>query len=159
MISLRPLPALRDLITLVPQDPWLHTGTIAQNIAYGRQGSTRAQFLGASQRAWVAAFAGALPGGPDTQVGEHGQQLSGGQQRRVAAARALLRDTPVLLLDEPTAGLDPAAEARLIDELLASTSGKTVVLVTHQPQLTTHANQVLRVEDGRIVTAAMAQPA
>lgn len=158
-ISRIPLPALRDLITLVPQDPWLHTGTIAQNIAYGRPGATRAQIRAAAQRAGVAAFADALAGGLDTQVGEHGRQLSGGQQRRVAVARALLRDTPVLLLDEPTTGLDPATEARLIDELLAGTSGKTVVLVTHQPQLTAHANQVLRVEDGRIVTAAMAQPA
>jgi ATP-binding cassette subfamily B protein len=141
---------LRDLITLVPQDPWLHTGTIAGDISYGRPGATRAQILAAAERAGVAAFAGALPDGLHTQVGGHGRQLSGGQQRRVAVARALLRDTPVLLLDEPTTGLDPAAETRLIDDLLASTAGKTVLLVTHQPQLTARADQVAHVEDGRI---------
>jgi ATP-binding cassette subfamily B protein len=127
---------LRDLITLVPQDPWLHTGTIAENIGYGRPGATRAQILAAAERAGVAGFARALPDGLHTQAGEHGRQLSGGQQRRVAVARALLRDTPVLLLDEPTTGLDPAAETRLIDDLLASTAGPTVLLLTHQPQLT-----------------------
>jgi ABC-type multidrug transport system fused ATPase/permease subunit len=154
-----PLPVLRDLITLVPQDPWLHTGTIAENIGYGRPGATRAQILAAAERAGVAAFARTLPDGLSTQVGEHGRQLSGGQQRRVAVARALLRDTPVLLLDEPTTGLDPATETRLIDDLLTSTVGKTVVLVTHQPQLTARADQVVRVDGGKIVTAALARSA
>ena len=152
-ISHIPLRVLRDLVTLVPQDPWLHTGTVSENIAYGRPGATRAQILAAAERAGLAAFADALSSGLDTQVGEHGRQLSGGQQRRVAVARALLRDTPVLLLDEPTTGLDPATEARLIDELLASTAGKTVILVTHQPRLTARADQVVRIEDGRITAA------
>jgi ATP-binding cassette, subfamily B, bacterial len=145
-----PLPVLRDLITLVPQDPWLHTGTIAENIGYGRLGATRAQILAAAERAGVAGFARALPDDLHTQVGEHGRQLSGGQQRRVAVARALLRDTPVLLLDEPTTGLDPAAETRLIDDLLASTAGTTVLLVTHQPQLTACADRVVHIQDGHI---------
>jgi len=154
-----PLPALRDLITLVPQDPWLHTGTIAENIGYGRPGATSAQIRAAAERGGVAGFAMALPDGLDTQVGEHGRQLSGGQQRRVAVARALLRETPVLLLDEPTTGLDPAAETRLIDDLLASTTGKTVLLVTHQPQLTARASQVVRVDGGKIVPAVLARSA
>ena len=106
-----------------------------------------------------AGFAVALPDGLDTQVGEHGRQLSGGQQRRVAVARALLRDTPVLLLDEPTTGLDPATETRLIDGLLASTAGKTVLLVTHQPQLTARAGRVVRVDDGEITSATLARSA
>jgi ATP-binding cassette subfamily B protein len=154
-----PLPALRDLVTLVPQDPWLHTGTIAENIGYGRPGATRAQILDAAERAGVAGFAAALPDGLDTQAGEHGRQLSGGQQRRVAVARALLRDTPVLLLDEPTTGLDPAAEERLIGDLLASTAGKTVLLVTHQPRLTVRADQVIRVDGGKILASALARSA
>ena len=158
-ISHIPLPVLRDLVTLVPQDPWLHTGTIAENIGYGRPGATRAQILAAAERAGVAGFAAALPDGLQTQVGEHGRQLSGGQQRRVAVARALLRDTPVLLLDEPTTGLDPATETRLIDDLLASTAGKTVLLVTHQPQLTARADRVVRVDGGKIVMASLARPA
>jgi ATP-binding cassette, subfamily B, bacterial len=77
----------------------------------------------------------------------------------VAVARALLRDTPVLLLDEPTTGLDPATEARLIDDLLASTVGKTVLLVTHQPQLTGRADQVIRVDGGKTVMAVLARSA
>ena len=156
-ISHIPLRVLRELVTLVPQDPWLHTGSIADNIGYGRPGAHPSQILAAAERAGVAAFASALPGGLDTQVGEHGRQLSGGQQRRVAVARALLRDTPVLLLDEPTTGLDPATEARLIGELLAVAAGKTVVLVTHQPQLTARADQVVRVDDGAILTPALAR--
>ncbi|HUZ35572.1 MAG TPA: ABC transporter ATP-binding protein [Streptosporangiaceae bacterium] len=158
-ISHIPLRVLRELVTLVPQDPWLHTGSIADNIGYGRPGAHPSQILAAAERAGVAAFASALPGGLDTEVGEHGRQLSGGQQRRVAVARALLRDTPVLLLDEPTTGLDPATEARLIGELLAVAAGKTVVLVTHQPQLTARADQVVRVDDGAILTPALARSA
>ena len=154
-----PLPALRDLITLVPQDPWLHTGTIAENIGYGRPEATRAQIRAAAERAGVARFAMALPDGLHTEVGEHGRQLSGGQQRRVAVARALLRDTPVLLLDEPTTGLDPATETRLIDDLLASTAGRTVLLVTHQPQLTARADRVVHVDGGKIVPAVLARSA
>jgi ATP-binding cassette, subfamily B, bacterial len=154
-ISRLPLRLLRELVTLVPQDPWLHTGTIAENIAYGRAGATRDEILAAAERAGVAAFTAALPDGLQTQVGEHGRRLSGGQQRRVAVARALLRDTPVLLLDEPTTGLDPATEARLISGLLASTRGKTLILVTHQPQLTAHADQVVRVEHGGLTVASV----
>jgi ATP-binding cassette subfamily B protein len=149
-ISAIPLPRLRDLVTLVPQEPWLHTGTIADNIGYGRPGATRSQIRAAAQKAGVAAFADTLPDGYETLVGEHGRQLSGGQQRRVAVARALLRDTPVLLLDEPTTGLDPATESHLINDLLASTRGKTLILVTHRPQLTTRADQVVRIEAGHI---------
>jgi ATP-binding cassette, subfamily B, bacterial len=154
-----PLPVLRDLITLIPQDPWLHTGTIAENIGYGRPGATPTQIRAAAKRAGVAGFAMALPDGLRTHVGEHGRQLSGGQQRRVAVARALLRDTPVLLLDEPTTGLDPATERRLIDDLLVSTAGKTVLLVTHQPQLTARADQVVRVDAGEIVPTTLARSA
>jgi len=145
-----PLRELRELVTLVPQDPWLQAGTIAENIGYGRPGASHAQILAAAGPAGVADFAPALPDGYRTQVGAHGGLLSGGQKRRVAIARALVRDTPVLMLDEPTTGLDPAAESRLIDDLLAAARGKTLILVTHQPRLTARADQVLRVSDGQI---------
>jgi len=144
---------LRHLVTLVPQDPWLHSGTIAENIAYGRPGATGPEILAAAERAGVASFAAALPEGYDTPAGEHGQQLSGGQQRRVAIARALLRATPVLLLDEPTTGLDPTTESRLVADLLADTRGTTVILVTHQGRLTALADRVVTLDHGRIVPA------
>jgi ABC-type multidrug transport system fused ATPase/permease subunit len=152
-ISGIPLSALRELVTLVPQDPWLHAGTIAENIGYGRAGATGAQVAAAAEHAGVAAFARDLPLGLQTPVGEDGTQLSGGQQRRVAVARALLAETPVLLLDEPTTGLDPVTESRLIDDLLAVTRGKTLVMVTHQPRLTERADHVVRVDGGRIMLA------
>ena len=148
-----PLPRLRELITMVPQDPWLHAGTIADNIGYGRPGATRDQILDAGQRAGVATFAAELPDGYDTIVGEHGRQLSGGQQRRIAVARALLRQAAVLLLDEPTAGLDMAAEARLIGELLATAGDSTLILVTHQPRICALADRVLTFGNGPLAEA------
>jgi ABC-type multidrug transport system fused ATPase/permease subunit len=156
-IAMMPLDELRRLVTLVPQDPWLQAGTIADNISYGRPGATRAQILEAAEIAGVCSFSRALADGLDTAVGEHGGRLSGGQQRRVAMARALLRDTPVLLLDEPTAGLDPATESRLVAGLKARTSSKTVVLVTHQPMLVAQADRVVTLERGRISTPTSAR--
>ena len=150
---------LRQLVTLVPQDPWLHSGTIAENIAYGRPGATRPEILAAAERAGVASFAAALPESYDTPVGEHGRQLSGGQQRRVAIARALLRATPILLLDEPTAGLDPSTESRLVTDLLAGTQGTTVILVTHQARLTALADRVVTLDHGRILPAGPSRDA
>jgi ATP-binding cassette subfamily B protein len=154
-ISAIPLSELRRLVTLVPQEPWLHAGTLAENIAYGRPAASHAEILAAAARAGVASFAAALPDGYGTQVGEHGRRLSGGQQRRVAIARALLMDTPVLLLDEPTAGLDPATESGLITGLLAGTRGKTLILVTHSPRLAGLANEVVTVEQGVIRRAGV----
>jgi ATP-binding cassette subfamily B protein len=137
-------------VTLVPQEPWLWSGTIAENIGYGLTGAGRAEIAAAAERAGVAGFAAEFAAGLDTPVGEHGRQLSVGQRRRVAIARALLRDTPVLLLDEPTAGLDQATEDRLVRELLASTQGKTVLLVTHAEALTRFADRTLRLAAGQV---------
>ena len=150
-IALLPLEELRRLVTLVPQDPWLHAGTIAENIGYGRPGATRGQILAAAESAGVTSFARALTDGLDAVLGEHGSGLSGGQQRRVAVARALLRDTPVLLLDEPTTGLDPAAESHLVAGLLARTRGQTVILVTHQARLAAAADRVVTLDRGRVI--------
>jgi ABC-type multidrug transport system fused ATPase/permease subunit len=147
-----PLSQLSRLVTLVPQDPWLHAGSIAANIAYGRLAASPDDIRIAATHAGVDAFARHLPDRYNTPVGEHGHALSGGQARRIALARALLRDCPVLLLDEPTAGLDAETETDVLARLLGATRGKTIVLVTHQPRLMALADRVVTLAHGRIGT-------
>jgi ATP-binding cassette subfamily B protein len=141
-----PLAILRETLSLVPQDPWLHTGTVAENIRYGRPDADGAEVYRVATRAGVTHFTAGMPHGLHTQVGEHGHQLSGGQQRRVAVARALLRDTPILLLDEPTTGLDQSAENDLIAHLMDLSVGRTVILVTHHPRLARLADRVIELK-------------
>lgn len=100
------LDGLRELIAFVPQDSYLFTGTIYQNIAYGREGASRADIIAAARAANAHDFVSQLADGYETQVGERGAQLSGGQRQRIAIARALLKDAPLLLLDEATSSLD-----------------------------------------------------
>jgi ATP-binding cassette subfamily B protein len=158
--SAMPLSQLSRLVTLVPQDPWLHAGSIAANIAYGRPAASPGDIRLAATHAGVDAFARYLPDRYDTPAGEHGHALSGGQARRIALARALLRDCPVLLLDEPTAGLDAETETDVLARLLGATRGKTIVLVTHQPRLIALADRVVTLAHGRIGTpATRPQPA
>lgn len=149
-IAQLPLGVLRQLVALVPQEPWLHCGSIADNIAYGLPGATRRQVLAAAASAGVDSFARNRPAGDDTLVGHGGGQLSGGEQRRIAVARALIRDTPVLLLDEPTSGLDAATESRLVIDLLAASRGKTLILVTHRSALADRADRALHLDRGQI---------
>ncbi|MFN6955015.1 MAG: thiol reductant ABC exporter subunit CydD, partial [Acetobacteraceae bacterium] len=122
---------LRRLSAWVGQRAHIFRGSIADNIAMARPEATRAQIEAAARAARVTDFAEALPQGLDTQVGEGGFGLSGGQAQRVAIARAFLRDRPLLLLDEPTAHLDPATEAEILESLTRLAAGRTVIMATH----------------------------
>jgi ATP-binding cassette subfamily C protein CydC len=152
-----PLDALRQAdvrraIALVDQDAHVFAGTIRQNVTLGRPKATDAEVDDALTRAQLADWVATLPDGVDTQVGEEGAQISGGQRRRIALARALLTGAPVLVLDEPTAGLDQESGARLVAGIVddARTRGTSVVLVTHRAGDLGHLDRVVVMENGRV---------
>lgn len=126
--------ALSRLTAWIGQRPTLFAGTIRENIRFARPEASDAEVEDAARSARVLAFAAGLPQGLDTPVGEGGYGLSGGQAQRVAIARAFLKDAPLLLLDEPTAHLDPATEADVLDSLRRLTLNRTVILATHSVQ-------------------------
>jgi ATP-binding cassette, subfamily B, bacterial len=141
---------LRDQVAIVLQDTVLFTGTVHENIAYGSP-ATRAEVEAAARAAAAHSFIAALPDGYDTELGPQGAALSGGQRQRVGIARTLLRDPPILVLDEPTAGLDEATEAELLDGLRALMRGRTTILATHSARLARSADRVVRLDAGRTV--------
>ncbi len=125
---------VRGTFALAGQDAHLFNTTIRENLRVARPSATDADLLKALRRARIDEWVSALPEGLDTRVGEMGDMLSGGQHQRLVLARALLADRPVLVLDEPTAQLDPATAERLMDDVLDATSGQTILLITHRPE-------------------------
>src|SRR4051812_29062390 len=144
------LPWLRDQIGILLQDTVLFTGSVADNIAYGAAAS-RAEIVAAAKTAGAHEFIERLPNGYDERLGPQGVGLSGGQRQRLGIARVLLRNPPILLLDEPTTGLDALSEANLIAGLRTLMSGRTTIIVTHAMSLAATADRVIVVEDGRVV--------
>jgi ATP-binding cassette subfamily B protein len=138
--------SVRERMAFVPQDPWLLDATVAENIAFGSPRATRAQVLAAGAAALVEEFVHTLPRGYDTPVGEGGVRLSGGQRRRVALARAIVSAAPIVLLDEPTAGLDAANARDVLRAIRHSTTARTVVLITHDPDLAALADRIIPVD-------------
>ncbi len=145
--------ALVKLTAWIGQRPVLFAGTIRDNIAFGRPDATPAEIEQAARSARVDGFAASLPQGLDTVVGEAGYGLSGGQAQRVAVARAFLRNAPLLLLDEPTAHLDPATEAEVLDSLRRLAVGRTVILASHSTMAHEFGGKRLDIRDGRAVSA------
>ncbi|WP_424918912.1 thiol reductant ABC exporter subunit CydD [Achromobacter animicus] len=145
--------ALRQRVALIGQRPQLLAGSIADNIRLGQPGATDAQVQDAARRACVLEFTQDLPHGLDTALGSRGHGLSGGQAQRVALARLFLRDPGLILLDEPTAHLDEATQARVLDEILQFSAGRTLVLATHSRAVAARFGRVARVANGTVKDA------
>jgi ABC-type multidrug transport system fused ATPase/permease subunit len=142
------LASLRKQIGFVLQDTVLFWGTIRDNIAYGRPGATEAEVIEAATIANAHGFISAMPHGYDTAVGERGLTLSGGQRQRIGIARAVIRNSPILLLDEPTAALDTESEQVVIQALERLMKGRTVITIAHRLSTIRDADKIIVLKDG-----------
>jgi thiol reductant ABC exporter CydC subunit len=138
---------VRQLVGHLPEDAYLFDTTIGENLRIGRRDATDAQLRAALAKARLADWVDGLPRGLDTLVGEHGMQISGGQRRRLALARALLADFAVLILDEPTEHLDDETAAALTRDLLAAAGDRTVLLITHRTDVLSDVDEVVSLPD------------
>ena len=136
---------------MVSQDVFLLSGTIRDNLLLGRTGVSEEQIAQAARDSGVDEFVEELPGGLETIVGERGIRLSGGQKQRIALARALLKDAPVLVLDEATSAVDEATESRIKQALAQATVGRTVLVVAHRLSTITAVDRIVVLEGGRVV--------
>jgi len=143
--------SLRQAIGIVPQDTVLFNDTVEYNIAYGRPGASRAEVEEAARAAHIHAFITSTPKRYDTMVGERGLKLSGGEKQRVAIARTLLKNPPVLIFDEATSALDSANERAIQEELKSAARNKTALVIAHRLSTVADAHQILVMEQGRIV--------
>jgi ATP-binding cassette subfamily B protein len=146
-----PLGELRRAIGYVGQDVFLFQGTVRENLAYGRPDATDADLERAARLAEAHDFVAALPDGYDTVVGEHGQKLSGGQRQRLSIARAILKDPPVLVLDEATSSVDNETEAAIQRSLELVGRDRTVIVIAHRLSTVRHADRIHVLEHGRVV--------
>ncbi len=142
------LRGLREQVGYVLQDTVLFRGTILENIAFGRPGATRAEVVEAARLANADEFISRMPNGYDTMIGERGLTLSGGQRQRIGIARVMVRNSPILLLDEPTAALDSESEKLVIDALEKLMKGRTVIMIAHRLSTIRDADQIIVISGG-----------
>lgn len=145
------LESLMDQISMVFQNVYLFADTIENNIKFGRPQATHAEVVEAARKACCADFIEALPDGYDTVIGEGGASLSGGEKQRISIARAMLKDAPIVILDEATANVDPENEDRLQKAIEELTRDKTIIMIAHRLKTVRNADQILVVDEGRIV--------
>jgi subfamily B ATP-binding cassette protein MsbA len=143
--------SLREHISLVLQDTVLFQDPVWQNIAYGKPGASRAEIMKAAELANASEFIEKMPKGYDTLVGERGVSLSGGQRQRIAIARAVIRNTPILILDEPSSGLDAESEKLVFEALDRLMKGKTSIVIAHRLSTIRSADVIFVVQDGKLV--------
>ena len=143
--------SVRQAIGIVPQDTVLFNDTVEYNIAYGKPGATREQVVEAAQSAHIHNFISATPKGYDTMVGERGLKLSGGEKQRVAIARTLLKNPPILIFDEATSALDSANERAIQAELQSVAQNKTTLVIAHRLSTVVDAHEILVMDAGRIL--------
>src|SRR5713226_2015766 len=143
--------SLRQQTAYVGQDVYLFRDTIRENIAFGKVGATEAEIVAAAKAACAHEFIMGFPLGYDTPVGEHGTQLSGGQRQRVAVARALIKNAPIILLDEATAALDSDSEKQVQEAIEHLCQNRTTIVIAHRLHTIMHADTILVVEGGEIV--------
>ncbi|HPE48236.1 MAG TPA: ATP-binding cassette domain-containing protein, partial [Hyphomonas sp.] len=146
--------SLADSVAFVGQTPWLMEGTIRQNIAIAAPLASDEAIRKAAEQAGILDFAGKAEGGLDRRLSRFGGGLSGGQRQRIALARALLRGSPILLMDEPTAHLDPDAEEDFIRQIRSLVSQCTVLLASHSPALIEAADTVVELQPAKPEHAA-----
>lgn len=142
---------LREQIAFVPQDPVLFHRTLKENIRYGRRDATGEEVLNAAHLAHCDDFIDALPNGYETYVGERGVKLSGGERQRVAIARAILKNAPILILDEATSSLDSRSESLIQDALQKLIQGKTTIVIAHRLSTIRQMDRIIVIEKGKIV--------
>ncbi|MEN9543855.1 MAG: hypothetical protein RLZZ598_688, partial [Pseudomonadota bacterium] len=142
--------SLRASIGIVPQDTVLFNDTVEYNIAYGRPGASRAEVEAVARAARIHDFIASTPAGYDTMVGERGLKLSGGEKQRVAIARTLLKNPPILIFDEATSALDSGNERAIQAELRAVSQGKTTLVIAHRLSTIADAHRIVVLDHGRI---------
>jgi ATP-binding cassette subfamily B protein/subfamily B ATP-binding cassette protein MsbA len=143
--------SLRRNVSMVLQPPLVFPATVRENIAYGRPGASLAEIDRAAELAQLAPFLRRLPHGLDTRIGEGGANLSEGERQRLTIARALLRDSPILILDEPTASVDAETEALLVAGLKTLMEGRSIFIIAHRLSTVRDADQIVVLRDGRVI--------
>lgn len=142
--------SLRDKISIVLQDPVLFSGTIADNLRYGRLDATPQEIEDAARAAHAHQFISRLPKGYDTEIAEAGGGLSGGERQRLSVARAILKNAPILILDEPTSSLDAISEEIVFAALRRLRAGRTTIVIAHRLSTVRDADRILVLDDGKI---------